>query len=83
MQKLDFLTIRFGHELITRWKGYVADRQWDALVMELLDRHYDPAYCKSILKHYPHYQDAPILHVNALGDTEMQRLAQTIISRSK
>ncbi len=83
MQKLEFLTPRFGHELITRWKGYVADRQWDALVMELLDRHYDPAYSKSILKHYPHYQDAPLLHVNTTGDAEIQRLAQTIISGNK
>ncbi len=82
LQKLEILTSRYGHELINRWKDYVADRQWDALVMELLERHYDPAYRKSTLKHYPHYQDAPILHVNAMGDAEMQRLAQSIISGS-
>ncbi|MGH8754978.1 MAG: tRNA 2-selenouridine(34) synthase MnmH, partial [Burkholderiales bacterium] len=82
LQKLEILTSRYGHELINRWKDYVADRQWDALVMELLERHYDPAYSISTLKHYPHYQDAPILHVNAMGDAEMQRLAQSIISGS-
>ncbi|MGH8753324.1 MAG: tRNA 2-selenouridine(34) synthase MnmH [Burkholderiales bacterium] len=82
LQKLEILTSRYGHELINRWKDYVADRQWDALVMELLERHYDPAYRKSTLKPYPHYQDAPILHVNAMGDAEMQRLAQSIISGS-
>lgn len=83
LPKLEILTSRYGHDLIDRWKGFVANQQWGALVMELLERHYDPAYSKSILKHYPHYQDAPILQVNAMGDAEMQRLAQSIISESK
>jgi tRNA 2-selenouridine synthase len=82
-QKLGFLTSRYGHELINRWKTYAANRQWDALVMELLERHYDPAYSKSTLKHYPHYQDATVLHVYTTGDAEIQRLAQSIISGNK
>ena len=83
LQKLEILTSLYGHDLIDCWKGYVADRQWDALVMELLERHYDPAYRKSTLKHYPQYQDVPILHVSAMDDAEMRRLAQSIISGSK
>ena len=83
LQKLEILTSLYGRDLIGCWKNYVTDRQWDALVMELLERHYDPAYRKSILKHYPQYQDAPIMHVSAMGDAEMQRLAQSIISGSE
>ena len=81
-QKLELLNSRYGHDLINCWKSYVADGHWDTLVMELLERHYDPAYSKSTLKHYADFQNAPILNVKATGDAEMRQLAQNIISES-
>ena len=80
LQKLEHLTSRYGHGAINSWKEYANYEQWDALVLELLERHYDPAYNQSTLKHYPHYQDAPILRVSTISDAEMRRLAQSIIS---
>ena len=79
-QKLGFLTARYGHEVIRRWKGYSANRQWDELVLELLEQHYDPAYGKSTVKHYALYPDALAVRVNGPDDAEMRLLAQTLLS---
>ncbi|MGH8751045.1 MAG: tRNA 2-selenouridine(34) synthase MnmH, partial [Burkholderiales bacterium] len=79
-QKLGFLSARYGHEVIARWKKYSGAGEWDALVLELLEQHYDPAYSKSTLKHYARYQDALKLRVVAPGGAEMQRLARSIVS---
>ncbi|HXZ95692.1 MAG TPA: tRNA 2-selenouridine(34) synthase MnmH [Burkholderiales bacterium] len=83
LQRIELLSSHYGHDLISSWKRYVTNGQWDALVMELLKRHYDPAYNRSIIKHYPNFRDAPILYVKASEDAEMRRLAQSIIATNK
>jgi len=80
LHKLEALVARHGHDLINRWKTDLTDGRWDVLIRDLLERHYDPAYSKSTLKHYARYQKAPIFRVTAPGDDEMLRLAQEIMS---
>jgi len=57
--QLDCLTQRHGHAVIERWKQMAQDGDWNLLVTELLERHYDPAYSRSILSHYPGENSAP------------------------
>jgi tRNA 2-selenouridine synthase len=52
-RQLDCLVQLHGRAAIERWKQLAQRADWDALVRELLERHYDPAYTRSIASHYP------------------------------
>lgn len=81
-RRLDLLTGLYGHELISRWKTLAQDGAWDTLVAEMLAKHYDPAYTRSTLKHYPQLQDSPVLRATDLGGAAMLRLARQIITHA-
>ena len=51
--RLDMLLQMHGRAVIERWKEMAQQGQWNDLVRELLERHYDPAYTRSIGSHYP------------------------------
>lgn len=57
------LTSLHSRETVERWIKTVDESQWETLVAELLDLHYDPAYRKSTNNNYPALKDA--LHLNA------------------
>jgi hypothetical protein len=48
---------------------------WDVLVRELLESHYDPAYTRSTLKHYPQLARGAPLTITANEDSAFERLA--------
>jgi tRNA 2-selenouridine synthase len=48
-----------GHETIARWIDYSKAGAFDALTLELLHQHYDPAYMRSIHINFPDYKTAP------------------------
>ncbi|HTS52271.1 MAG TPA: tRNA 2-selenouridine(34) synthase MnmH [Burkholderiales bacterium] len=52
-KQLDCLMQLHGRAAIERWKALAQRGEWDPLVRELLERHYDPAYTHSIVSHYP------------------------------
>jgi tRNA 2-selenouridine synthase len=62
---LDRLLPLHGHAVIARWKELAAARAWDELVEDLLVRHYDPSYSRSIVSHYPQLPQARVLEVDA------------------
>ncbi len=57
--------------------------EWDTLVSELLEQHYDPAYSRSTLKHYPHYAQGLVLTPHDLGEAAMPELAHKILAGQK
>jgi len=73
--QLDCLVAHYGRDRIDTWKALAAAGEWDALVRELLENHYDPAYTRSTLKHYPHYADGMRLEVTADSDDSFDELA--------
>lgn len=77
--KLAFLSSLHGGERIARWQQMAQQGEWDALVAELLERHYDPAYTRSTLKHYPLYNEGLILQPESLGAEAMQGAAKKIL----
>ncbi len=78
-QKLGFLSVLHGKERIARWQQMAQQGEWDTLVAELLEQHYDPAYTRSTLKHYPHYSDGLILQPHSLGDKSMLEIAKKVL----
>jgi len=73
--QLDCLTAHYGEQQISAWKTLAAHGGWDALVRELLETHYDPAYTRSTLKHYPQLAAGTALTVTANSDRDFERLA--------
>ncbi|HEX6004841.1 MAG TPA: tRNA 2-selenouridine(34) synthase MnmH [Burkholderiales bacterium] len=81
IERLRGLTGLYGHAVIERWEALARDRQWDALTEDLLLTHYDPAYTRSTLKHYPGLEGALRLEVRGTGDEEYARLARECLGR--
>ncbi len=62
-EKLDHLAELHGKNVIGKWQELSSRQEWDELVAELLEKHYDPAYNKSTLKHYAQIGDAQVLRL--------------------
>ena len=73
--QLDCLTALYGRQSIAAWKSLAVQNRWDELVRELLEKHYDPAYTRSTLNHYPQQAQSPRLEVGANDDAAFERLA--------
>jgi tRNA 2-selenouridine synthase len=73
--QLDRLVELHGHARINEWKALAAAGDNTALVRELLESHYDPAYSRSILQHFKRLAESPRLTVEADSDAEFTRLA--------
>lgn len=78
--KLAFLVGRYGKNQIDNWMALAQSGDWDTLVSELLQQHYDPSYSRSMLQHYPHYPVAPLLQVNTLQPDPYPALALAAIA---
>jgi tRNA 2-selenouridine synthase len=63
--KFDRLIELYGRETIERWNTLAQAKQWNGLIVELLEKHYDPAYHRSIVRHYLRYPDARVVRVTA------------------
>jgi tRNA 2-selenouridine synthase len=78
--QLDCLVRLHGHETITKWKRMALAGNWDAFIEDMLVRHYDPAYRRSTLQHYPALSGALRLTARSADDAEFERLARQCIA---
>jgi tRNA 2-selenouridine synthase len=78
-RQLDCLTQLHGRDTISRWKQLAQDKDWDTLVHELLVRHYDPAYTRSIVSHYPGLPRALQVGVESSGGESFANAARALI----
>jgi tRNA 2-selenouridine synthase len=76
--QLECLTVLHGKETIQRWQALARSREWDALVEALLLKHYDPAYNRSTLKHYPKLADAPHYTLPDASPAAFRALAEIV-----
>jgi tRNA 2-selenouridine synthase len=81
-RQLDCLVQLHGHDTIERWKQMAAAGEWDALVTDLLDRHYDPAYTRSILSHYPALPRAQRVRVDSADEQSFVAAARAMLEES-
>lgn len=79
--QLGCLTALHGRGVIERWQKMAREGEWSVLVEELLVKHYDPAYSRSTLKHYPHLERAPRYAVAHATDSAFKELAAAVIER--
>jgi len=81
-EQLDRLTQLHGRAAIEHWKELAQRREWDELVHELLERHYDPAYTRSIASHYPRLLLACKVRIDAPIDLNVSSAARTLLAAS-
>jgi tRNA 2-selenouridine synthase len=77
---LDCLLQMHGRETIARWHGMANAGQMEALVDELLCRHYDPSYLRSISRNFAQFAQA--LQIDLADDSgdSFQLAAQRLLA---
>jgi tRNA 2-selenouridine synthase len=82
-ERLELLLPLHGHAIIAKWKELAAARRWDKLIVELLVRHYDPAYIRSTGKHYAALPHAMKLALASTDDAAFAALARGCLETEK
>ncbi len=76
--KLDLLRSLHGADRIDGWKTLLSRGDWDALVADLLESHYDPAYRRSLFRNYRDAQSAEAVEVSDITEPGFLGLAKRI-----
>ncbi len=76
--QIECLAPLHGKDTIGRWQEMARAGRWDMLVEELLVKHYDPAYTRSTLKHYPDLERAPRHALTDGTDAAFEKLARAV-----
>lgn len=79
--QLAFLKDLHGHEQIRQWHALVDAGQWEALVTDLLTRHYDRAYRKSTPQWLAGYSAAHCLPIQSLDDNSLNAAALSLLGQ--
>jgi tRNA 2-selenouridine synthase len=80
---IEFLTALHGRETISRWQALSRAGDSAACVEALLVRHYDPAYTRSTLEHYPALAHAPHFEMRDAGEAAFTRLAAEVAEHTR
>lgn len=65
-----------GRERIAKWQQLARQGDWNTLVSELLEQHYDPAYARSLENNYPARLRHTTLHLSAATPQAFDKLAE-------
>jgi tRNA 2-selenouridine synthase len=68
-----------GHEVLERWQALAQQGEWDALVEDLLTRHYDPAYRRSTSNNFVHLAEARLLQLERLDEEALRAAASGVV----
>lgn len=78
--QLECLAELHGRETIAQWQALAQAREWNPLVESLLVRHYDPAYRRSTLRHYPSLSRAPHYTLTDASPAAFHTLAAKVLA---
>ena len=73
VKQLSCLSKLYAHEALDDWYALARGGQFATLVAQLLERHYDPLYWRSMGKHYPQLNNAPELCLESLTDQALDQ----------
>ena len=83
VQRLECLLPLHGYAIIAKWRELALARRWDKLIVELLVRHYDPAYTRSTAKHYTALPRALKLALGSVDDPAFVALARRCLESER
>lgn len=73
--QLDRLVALRGRDTVADWQDQARAGQWDSLVADLLERHYDPAYRRSLANNFACSPVGPVLWLDAPDPGTLNSLA--------
>ena len=76
--RLDALCEMRGKAVVEAWKGSVRNGQIEAVVQDLLTRHYDPTYLQSMHRNFQGFEKAQVLAPDNRSSSAMQALASQL-----
>ena len=79
IDQIECLAALHGRDTVDRWQALAREGRADEFVADMLERHYDPAYMRSTLKHYPALPHAPRYTLEDAGDAAIERIASRIL----
>ncbi len=77
-QRLAPLAELHGHQVIADWKEMAQQGRWEALVEDLLVRHYDPAYRRSTAANFQRLKEAVVVRPESLDETSLAKTAAAL-----
>jgi len=80
--RLDRLLPVHGKKTLERWRDAGQRGDFDALIAELLDAHYDPMYTQSIDRNFPRRDAALSITASDVSDAGFQALARDVLIRA-
>jgi len=81
--QLQCLAPLHGHERIKRWQSMAPHAATNTLVEELLVQHYDPAYTRSMERHYPQLAQAARHALIEASDAGFEALAGALVGETR
>ncbi len=80
IEQLQHLRPLVGNEEFCAWKALAEARQAPALFERLMQVHYDPAYQRSTLRHYPDIEKAEAITLASLDPPALDRVAAHLVA---
>ena len=78
--QLEKLRSRHGNRIIESWLDLITNNQWDKLVQDLLKKHYDPSYIKSMSTNFKHMSQAKEYSLDTILSDTVRSLANKILA---
>ncbi len=79
-QRLAPLAPIVGNAAIDRWNDAGAAGDWDTVVGELLERHYDPSYARSLSRNFPRHGEALVVAPGGVDEAAFRELAREVLA---
>ena len=81
--RLDRLLPVHGQKTLGRWRDAGASGDFDTLIAELLDAHYDPMYTQSIVRNFPRHDAALAVAASDVSDGGFRALARDVLAAAR
>jgi tRNA 2-selenouridine synthase len=81
--RLERLVPLHGKKTVEQWSAAAQAGDWDRVIAELLDLHYDPAYTRSIGRNFPRIVDAVAAAPEAATDEAFRALARELAAEDR
>lgn len=78
--QLEHLIYLHGRAKVSEWQSLAANRQTPILVNDLLQRHYDPAYTRSIARNFSQFAHATPIRLPNITPTAFAEAARQIVT---
>jgi len=78
--RLDRLVELHGRKTIEQWRDAAQRGAFDALTADLLERHYDPVYARSIERNFPRYDAATVVRIDDVSAEGFAAAARALLA---